>query len=298
MNQDLKIIKKKYGEKLMHLCRELFSTIIDNSPGILSKILLDNFQPNRSLYEDLIENNCLNEFTNYIYYLYHNRVTINETQTKNIAQDPISLMHEAGYTLYECKTDEDIQTFRKYYTFDEALCTFTSHRLDYCYVYFAVKDDADKLKRTDFKNPSRQDAYGTSVISIQFAKNKLHTLSIKNRYNHTVSNPDATFSNNLDNIIPGLTDSFAAYYGMTQQHKNTHDFELPGYVKANDGKFYKYVSVIPLDTVRVSNTSMLYSLNNEVLERASSRGISNEVINNGAEIIVKDGSALVIEAID
>ena len=39
----------------MHLCRELFSTIIDNSPGILSKILLDNFQPNRSLYEDLIE---------------------------------------------------------------------------------------------------------------------------------------------------------------------------------------------------------------------------------------------------
>ena len=67
---------------------------------------------------------------------------------------------------------------------------------------------------------------------------------------------------------------------------------------ALDGKFYKYVSVIPLDSVCVSNTSMLYSLNNEVLDRASSRGISNEVINNGAEIIVKDGSALVIEAID
>ena len=43
MVDDLKIIKKKYGEKMMHLCRDSFSTILDNSPGALSKILLDNF---------------------------------------------------------------------------------------------------------------------------------------------------------------------------------------------------------------------------------------------------------------
>ena len=40
------------------------------------------------------------------------------------------------------------------------------------------------------------------MISIQFTKDDAHTLSIKNRYNHSVNDPDATFSNNLDNIIP------------------------------------------------------------------------------------------------
>ena len=28
MNEDLKIIKKHYGEKMMHLCRELFPTLL------------------------------------------------------------------------------------------------------------------------------------------------------------------------------------------------------------------------------------------------------------------------------
>ena len=126
-------------------------------------------------------------------------------------------MRQAGYTLYECKSEEDIQKFRKYYTDKEMLCTFTSgNRLRNNYVYFAVKDGADKLKRSDFQNPERQDAYGTSVLSIQFTRDASHTLSIKNRYNHTVDNPDATFSNNLDNIIPGLTNSFAKFYGMRQ----------------------------------------------------------------------------------
>ena len=29
MNSDLKIIKKYYGEKMMHLCRKNFSTILE-----------------------------------------------------------------------------------------------------------------------------------------------------------------------------------------------------------------------------------------------------------------------------
>ena len=62
----------------------------------------------------------------------------------------------------------------------------------------------------------RQDEYGTSVISIQFDRDDTHTLSIKNRYNHKVEKPDATFSNNLNNIVAGLTKSFADYKGMRQ----------------------------------------------------------------------------------
>ena len=41
MNEDLKIIKKKYGEKMERFCRDNFSTILENT-GQLSKLLLDN----------------------------------------------------------------------------------------------------------------------------------------------------------------------------------------------------------------------------------------------------------------
>ena len=66
MNQDLKIIKKQYGEAMMHLCRELFATILDNSPGTLSTILLETYAPNHFLYDDLVvKGNYKNEFKNY-----------------------------------------------------------------------------------------------------------------------------------------------------------------------------------------------------------------------------------------
>ena len=54
MVDDLKIIKKKYGEKMMHLCRELFPTILEK-PGVLSEILLEHFECNKSLYFDIIK---------------------------------------------------------------------------------------------------------------------------------------------------------------------------------------------------------------------------------------------------
>jgi len=245
MNNDLLIIKKHYGEKMMHLCRELFSTILDNNPGALSKILLDNFAPNHYLYDDLFKNAIYGEannyfeiFKDYIYYLYEQPTKNNHTNYQEIP-DPVTLMHQVGYTLYECLSEKDIQSFKKYYNPGEELCTFNGSRLMYCYVYFAIREGAGKLNRSDFSNPQRQDEYGTSVISIQFTRDASHTLSIKNRYNHTVPNPDATFSNDLDNIVPGLTESFAVHYEMHQQHSHNR-FELPGYIRANDGKFYKY----------------------------------------------------------
>ena len=240
MNEELKNIKKMYGEKMMHLCRELFATILENCPSTLEQILKDSFNESRFLYDDIVDNNLIDDFKNYVYGIY-DRICANSEEVISDVADPKTLMREAGYTLYECKTDEEIQAFRKYYQKDEELCTFKNgSRLVRCYVYFAVKDGADKLKRSDFVKPQRQDEYGTSVISIQFTRDGSHTLSIKNRYNHTVGNPDATYSNNLDNIIPGLTQSFADYYGMLQEKITNKSLDIPGYVKANDGKFYKY----------------------------------------------------------
>lgn len=234
MNSDLKLIKKKYGEEMSHLCRELFPVILEQE-GLLSKLLLDNFEPNHFLYKDIVENDVVNSFKNYIYSL----VDVEIEKEVKVDKNPKELLNEAGYDLYECHTEEDIQKFKKYYTSREELCTFNGGRLNDCYVFFAVKKNVNQIRREDFDYPKRQDEYGTSVISIQFTRDETHTLSIKNRYNHRVENPDATFSNNLDNIIPGLTDSFSKYYGLEQKNKNSK-FEIPGYVRANDGKYYAY----------------------------------------------------------
>ena len=237
MNKDLKTIKKKYGEEMMHLCRELFPTLLEQE-GLLPKLLLDNFKESRSLVKDIIDNNLEEEFKNYIY----NQVDVENNYEEVVSKSPEELLKEAGYKLYECHSEEEIQSFKKYYAPGEALCTFRGGRLNRCYVFFAIKENVDEIKRENFPKPQRQDEYGTSVISIQFTRDDSHTLSIKNRYNHTVNNPDSTFGNNLDNIIPGLTNSFDKHYGLHQSHLQggLGEFEIPGYVKASDGKYYKY----------------------------------------------------------
>ena len=231
---DLNLIKKYYGEAMMHLCRKLFPTILE-IPGLLISIMEKNFAHNKFLYDDIISQDMIMSFRNYIYSF--TNMKLDEVTTE---KNPFELLEEKGYTLYECKTDKEVNTFRKYYTSREEICTFDSDRLDECYVFFAVKKDVDKIKRENFKNPTRQDEYGTSVISIQFTKGDINILSIKNRYNHSVDNPDATFSNNLDLIIPGLTYSFERFYNYNINSNYKGNFELGNYVTANDNKMYRY----------------------------------------------------------
>ena len=234
MTEDLKIIKKKYGEDMMHLCRDLFPSLLEKR-GLLSQILLNNFHESHYLCQDIVANNLEYDFKNFIYSF----VDVENNFVMRSDKTPSELLREAGYILYECKSEEDMNKFKKYYAPGEELCSFWLNRLESSFVFFAVKENVDDIKREDFKNPKRQDLYGTSVISIQFTKDDAHTLSIKNRYNHSVNDPDATFSNNLDNIIPGLTDSFARIYGLEQRFFNKK-LDIPGYVKARDGKCYKY----------------------------------------------------------
>ena len=221
MNYDLKVIKKKFGENMMKLSRELFPTLLEEK-GLLSGIFLDNFNPSKTLYDDIKKNHLEKEFKMFIYSF------LNEDEViENSKKTPKELFEEEGYDFYECKTEEDIQKFKKYYARGEELCTFKGKRLDKCYVFFAVKKNVDEIKRENFKNPIREDEYGTSVMSIQFTKDEAHTLSIKNRYNHALleGNPDATYRNNLENIAPGLTKSFENTYGLVQFNPNTN-FEI------------------------------------------------------------------------
>lgn len=235
---DLKYLKKHYGENFAHLCRESFSTILENE-GLLSKLISDHFAPTHSLYQDIIRSGVQDDFKSFIYSL----VTVEnrDVPVEREKLSPKELLDKAGYILYdECTTEEDIQSFKKYYVQGEELCTFRGHRLDNCRVWFAVKKNVADIKREHFTRPTRQDEYGTSVISIQFSKGEKSTLSIKNRYNHSVDNPDATFVNNLDNIIFGLTDAFVNTYHIDLVNFGLEDLGIEPYVLDQEGKYYRY----------------------------------------------------------
>lgn len=224
---------------MMHLVRE-YSTLLEKE-GLLLNILKTHLAPTHSFADDIIKNNLQNEFRGWIYSF----VKEEDRDLVKTDKTPFELMEMAGYDLFECKTEEDIQSFKKYYKDSELICTiYNGNRLNRCHVFFAVKKNVDEIKRSNFRNPQRQDLYGTSVISIQFARGSVNTLSIKNRYNHSVSNPDATFSNNLDNIIPGLTYSFKKYYGfnIVQSAEDTTEylFNTLNCVKGSDNKYYRY----------------------------------------------------------
>ena len=236
MNSDLNRIKKKYGENFAHLCRELFPTILETE-GLLPDIIESKFYPNKFLYDDINSYSSKSNFRGYI----NSLLEIEESEEINTNENPYELLNEADYILYECKNNNDIQKFKKYYKKEEMLCTFKdASRLKRNYVFFAVKKNVDDIKRENFNRPERQDEYGTSVISLQFTREKPNYLSIKNRYNHTVRNPDATFNNNLDNIILGLTQSFENTYNLSIDNSKSKNFDIPSYVLAKDGKYYKY----------------------------------------------------------
>ena len=80
-----------------------------------------------------------------------------------------------------------------------------------------AKKDLDKIKRS--LNPNREDEYSTSLLNVQINK-KHNNVSIKSRYNHTVSNPDAVYSNNLEKIAPGLTSAVEKKLGIKIDRKN------------------------------------------------------------------------------
>ena len=233
---DFQILKKNYGENFAKFCRANFSTILEEE-GLLSRLIEDNFAPNKSLYDDLVHQSQCEPFINFIYDLTD---SIRLIDYKKVKETPEELMKKAGYSLYKCKNNQDVLSFKKYYASGEEICTFRDpNRIHNNHIFFAVKDNVDQIKRYNFKNPTRQDEYGTSVISIQIDK-AFGKVSIKNRYNHTVINPDATFGNNLDNIIQGLTNSFIQHYDIPVSNSQ-EEFDLDGYVLVGDDvKWYKF----------------------------------------------------------
>ena len=239
---ELKKIKKIYGEKFKNLCRDMFPIILEQE-GTLLNILEKRFSHNcNSLYESLTENGLESEFKELIYSEFDLK---REKEEQVEERTPYEILDEAGYNLYECKTEDDIQSFRKYYARDELLCTiYNGGRLNTRDCFFAVRKDVDKIERENFTNPKKEDEYSTSVLGIQFTRDARCTVDIISRYNHTVSNPNCTLGNNLDRLAPGLSQSFTNLLkerGLNFNNSQIEtDFEIPGYTLASDGKYYKY----------------------------------------------------------
>lgn len=141
--------------------------------------------------------------------------------------DPITLLKQAGYNAYYVKTHADQNAIYKYFEPGEKLCTFDDpNRFRNFHIINAVREDADRLNREDFRGKEcREDAYATSVISIQILKIG-GLISIKNRYNDTVENSDNTFGSNPDKIIPGLSMSLLKQFGV---NFSSQDVVLPDY---------------------------------------------------------------------
>ena len=173
-----------------------------------------------------------------------------------VKQDPLTLLDQAGYKAWYVNNEQEQNAIGGYFRSQKAvnygmtggfprtnvggsengelLCTVYQNldsglrRFDDYYIIHAVKKEVlgdDKLPEDQWhikpsSSPQREDAYGKSVISIQIDKNG-GFISIKNRYNHTVVDPDNTFFSNPDNIIPGLSNSLMAHFKVKFAATNT-----------------------------------------------------------------------------
>ena len=209
------IIRKQNGEAFARAIREFDSGIFD-IPGLddIVKYAGKEAEPILTFLESL-----------------------KDIQIKEAEQilNPLELLEQAGYDAFVADTLEKQNSIQPYYAPGEALCTFRDPtRFERYYIIHAVKKNVHEIQRS--KTPSREDEYGTSVISIQILKAG-GFISIKNRYNHTVKNPDNTFGSNPDNIIAGLSDALRKFF---QVDFASQDVQLPEGFTFQAGRLFKY----------------------------------------------------------
>ncbi len=164
---------------------------------------------------------------------------IEETQHP---EDPLVLLDRAGYDAYYVHTLAEQNAIARYFEPGEELCTFRDPtRFQKYHIINAVKKNVQDIQRKDFiGKEKREDEYGTSVISIQVLTTG-GFISIKNRYNHTVKNPDNTFNSNPDNIITGLSAAIKQHLGVDFSSQKAR---LPYYFVNMNDKIIHYNQVI------------------------------------------------------
>lgn len=77
-------------------------------------------------------------------------------------------------------------------------------------------------------------------MSVQISRQGTH-VSIKNRYNHTVGNPDNTLDSDLDNVAYGLKRAVYARVGREDLMDKTRVALAEGYIADNEGGIHSYL---------------------------------------------------------
>lgn len=146
------------------------------------------------------------------------------------------MLNDAGYAVHVVKKGKERHSqdeFARYYREGELLCSFGGSAWDWTLIFFVVRHDADTVQPSE--NPDREDAYSTSVLRVKVSHN---AVSISSRYNHTVSNPDATFRCNLNMLAPNLAEAISQQEGLDLSGRNN---PLPdGFEVSADGHILRY----------------------------------------------------------
>lgn len=197
---------------------------------------------------------------------------VRETKQEEI----LEAFNSIGYDKVIFDNESEIFECKKYYKTNEVICTYNNlkGRMNQYHMLVAIKSNINKIERS--KNPQREDEYGTSILNIQIARNGSH-MSIKNRYNHTVSQPDSTLNNNLDLLYPGLQSMVLGYYGFASLgDKKTYYDNIVNinnvYLKYHAEKNNVYYGNFVLDStngVRFADSSRYYITSGESVYKYS-----------------------------
>lgn len=190
-------------------------------------------------------------------------------------KDPYELARSVGYELTGpfASTGEFVPLDRQDFRPSERLCTFNkpAKRLEDYHVLWLrhaeVEDTlpADELTAATLSDgwktylktigrydrdsdsydlaglrPARDDPYGTSSMSVQISRQGTH-VSIKNRYNHTVGNPDNTLDSDLDNVAYGLKRAVYSRVGREDLMAKISVALAEGYIADNEGGIHSYL---------------------------------------------------------
>ncbi len=276
--ENLRVLQKRFGERFVKgdlmegggytggAARELMAGFMDR-PGFADE--LKRLIPGKHGALALLKDNHA-----YIQATLEQRYKDDPGHERQPAKDPYELARSVGYELTGpfTSTSEFVPLDRQDFRPHERLCTFNSpaERLrGYNILWLRHAEVADTLPadtltadtlsdawKTYLKTigrydqasdsydiaglrPTRDDPYGTSSMSVQISRQGTH-VSIKNRYNHTVGNPDNTLDSNLDNVAYGLKRAVYASVGREDLMSKTSVSLADKYCADNDGGIHAY----------------------------------------------------------
>ncbi len=276
--ENLRMLQKRFGERFVKgnlmegggyaggAARELLAGFMDR-PGFANE--LKRVIPNKDGALRLLKDNH-----SYIQATLEQLYKDDPTHERQPAKDPYELARSAQYELTGPfgSTSEFVPYDKQDFRSHERLCTFNSpaERLKGYHVLWlrhtevegtlpadmltadtlsdAWKTYLKTIGRYDQESdsydlaglrPARDDPYGTSSMSVQISRQGTH-VSIKNRYNHTVGNPDNTLDSDLDHVAYGLKRAVYSRVGREDLMDKTRVALAEGYIADNDGGIHSY----------------------------------------------------------